>query len=566
MGAHGVSQDHYAKINEAVGAIIKQNQKFERLVITREQALEMFKDNPFKVALISSKIAPGESTTVYRCGALVDLCRGPHLPATARVKAMQVEKHSSAYWLGKTCNDSLQRVYAISFPDAKRLKQHFAFLEEARKRDHRTLGAALNLFFFDTTASPGSCFWLPDGYKVYHRLQELMRAEYHLRGFEEVLTPNIFSSNVWTASGHIQNYKENMFLFDVESKQWGLKPMNCPGHCLMFKHIAPSYRQLPFRFAEFGVLHRNEISGSLQGLTRVRRFQQDDAHVFCRVEQIKAEVQAALDFIFFIYDQFGFKYELLLGTRPAKALGDEALWAQAEAQLKDALEATGKPWSLNAGDGAFYGPKIDFRLQDALLRWHQCGTLQLDFNLPKRFNLSYRGEEVGHKKEATSALPTGEEAAADGSLERELQPGHERPVMIHRAILGSLERFIAVLIEHTGGKLPFWLSPRQVMVCPISDKSLPWAKRVKGVLQGNGYFCALDDSSSTLNKKIRDAQVSQWSFIAVIGEKESAEATVTLRSRDGGAAQDQLRLDALLAKLGALSMPTSKLAELLPPV
>eukprot|EP00923_Selenidium_pygospionis_P033789 GHVN01059217.1.p1 GENE.GHVN01059217.1~~GHVN01059217.1.p1 ORF type:complete len:689 (+),score=56.12 GHVN01059217.1:139-2067(+) len=448
IGENVITHGDYQQIESKVDAILKEDQPFVRAVLTKQQALEMFQDNPFKVQIITNKVPDDAMTTVYRCGNLIDLCRGPHIVSTARVKAMSIEKHSSAYWLGKTCNDSLQRVYGVSFPDTKMLKQHKKFLEEAKKRDHRMLGGNLNLFFFDPNASPGSCFWLPDGYKVYNKLCDWLRGEYRARGFEEVLSPNIFSSDVWMTSGHIQNYKENMFLFDVEGKSWGLKPMNCPGHCLMFKHLAASYRQLPVRFAEFGVLHRNELTGSLAGLTRVRRFQQDDAHIFCRLDQVKDEVQAALDFVFFIYEAFGFMCELKLGTKPAKALGDPELWETAESALVQALEESGRDWSYNPGDGAFYGPKIDFRLKDALDRWHQCGTLQLDFNLPKRFNLSFRTEEVAQKKterekgQATPHFPHGaddlDKPSVDGSMERELLPGHARPVMIHRAILGGL--------------------------------------------------------------------------------------------------------------------------------
>lgn len=491
-----VSQDLYGNIEGQAERIVKENQAFQRLVLTKAAALEMFKANPFKVALISTKVPDGAMTTCYRCGSLVDLCRGPHIPTTGKVKEFSIEKHSAVYWLGKAENDNLQRVYGVSFPDAKLMKNYKKMVAEAKLRDHRTVGNTMNLFFFESNLSPGSCFWLPDGAKIYNKLTEFIRTEYRHRGFTEVMSPNIYSCDLFKVSGHYQNYKENMYCFDVEGKEWALKPMNCPGHCLMFRHMNPSYRQLPIRMADFGVLHRNEVSGSLTGLIRVRRFQQDDAHIFCRMDQVRDEVLNALNFLFFVYGVFGFTFEMKLSTRPKKALGDVALWHQAEEALAQALDATGRPWTLNPGDGAFYGPKIDIRLQDALQRWHQCGTVQLDFQLPLRFNLQYRtAEETATPAAATAAAPAGAEQQlqaiaspedksgkrTDESWETKLKPGHARPVMVHRAILGSIERMTAVLVEHTGGKFPFWLSPRQLLVCPISEKNLDYARYVADV-------------------------------------------------------------------------------------
>jgi len=370
-------------------------------------------------------------------------------------------------------------------------------------------------------------------------------------------------------------------MFDCEGKEWGLKPMNCPGHCMMFRHMNPSYRQLPLRLADFGVLHRNELSGSLTGLTRVRRFQQDDAHIFCRMDQVKDEVTSALNFLFYIYGVFGFKFELNLSTRPSKALGSKTEWDSAETQLKDALDDGGCDWTLNPGDGAFYGPKIDIRLQDALQRWHQCGTIQLDFQLPRRFNLQYRNEEIvdkgfrgeedhvvvsekttsadSVKTTTTSAGTTAQQGVKieESNLEQELKPGFERPVMIHRAILGSVERMAAVLIEHTAGRLPFWLSPRQVIICTITEKVNEYGAWVRDILHTDGYHVSLDASNHTINKKVRNAELERWNYILVVGLNEAETATVTIRETKEHS-RIQLSVKDLLDKLRKLNMPCSR--------
>ena len=419
-----IHPDDFKELEAQITEISKEKQPFERLVLTKAELLDMFGYNKYKVELINSKI-PEEGSTVYRCGDLIDLCRGPHVPDTGYIKAVMLTKNSSAYWLGNKENDTLQRVYGISFPTSKELRQHKTFLEEAAKRDHRKLGKELELIMFNEM-SPGSAFFLPHGARVYNKLVEYIRKQYNMRGFLEVITPNMYNTKLWESSGHWQNYKENMFSFDVEKEQFALKPMNCPGHCLMFKNRDRSYRELPLRYADFGVLHRNEFSGALSGLTRVRRFQQDDAHIFCTVAQIKQEMLGCLDFLQKVYGDFGFKFELRLSTRPEKYLGEIETWETAEGLLKDALDEFKKPWTINEGDGAFYGPKIDITVRDALNRAHQCATIQLDFQLPQRFNLEFRNET-----------------------------GFERPVMIHRAILGSVERMFAILLEHYAGKWYF---------------------------------------------------------------------------------------------------------------
>lgn len=533
LGDSRLSDTDFPAIEKGIEALRLQDNAFERLVITREEALELFADNPFKTDLIQRKVAPGTATTAYRCGELIDLCRGPHLPSTGRVKAFSLTKNSSAYWLGSADNDSLQRIYGVSFPTAKMLKAHQRMLDEAKERDHRRVGRKQELFFFNPVVSPGSCFWTSHGARIYNRLQDLMKAEYRRRGFEEVITPNIYSSELFKRSGHYQNYREDMYGFDVEGQEWFLKPMNCPGHCVIFDSKPRSHKELPLRLASFGVLHRNELSGTLSGLTRVRRFQQDDAHIFCREDQIRSEVSAALEFVFDVYDLFGFEFTLMLSTRPKKALGSQELWDRAEAQLREALDSTGRPWSIKKGDGAFYGPKIDIQLQDALGRGHQCGTIQLDFQLPLRFNLKYQDASASAAPVDTPAEESAEQPAppADASTPAPLAAGFARPVILHRAILGSVERMIGVLCEHYAGKWPFWLSPRQCMVVPVSEDAFEYARYVKEQLYRRGFHADASLGSGTLNKKVREAQVAQWNYILVVGKNEEANLSANLRAR-----------------------------------
>nr|GMD15103.1 threonine--tRNA ligase, mitochondrial 1-like [Ipomoea batatas] len=515
-GDLGLNEDHFKQIEAQAAKAASEKQPFERIEVTRDQALEMFSDNKFKVEII--KDLPEDKTiTVYRCGPLVDLCRGPHIPNTSFVKAFGCTKASSAYWRGDKDRESLQRVYGISYPDQKRLKEYLAMLEEAKKYDHRELTKKQELFFFHPL-SPGSCFFLPHGARVCNKLLEFIRGQYWKRGYEEVWSPNVYNMQLWETSGHAANYKENMFVFEIDKQEFGLKPMNCPGHCLIFDHRVRSYRELPLRLADFGVLHRNEASGALTGLTRVRRFQQiwmktlhpdmdeeDDAHIFCRESQIKDEVKGGLEFINHVYEIFGFTYDLKLSTRPEKYLGDLETWEKAEAALTDALNEFGKPWEINEGDGAFYGPKIDISVCDAMKRKFQCATLQLDFQLPQRFNLSYSAEDESKR---------------------------ERPVMIHRAILGSVERMFAILLEHFKGKWPFWLSPRQAMVCPVSDKSQSYGMELRDRIHEAGFHVDVDTSDRTIQKKVREAQVAQYNYILVVGEKEATTGEVSVRVRD----------------------------------
>jgi threonyl-tRNA synthetase len=509
MGNHTIPDEDLKIIESKAAEMCKNKYEFQRLVVSKEEALEMFSANPFKVSLISNKIPDGGKTTVYRCGPLIDLCMGPHLPNTGRIKAFAAVKTSSTNWLGQVTNDPLQRIYGIAFPDKALLKQWQEFQEKAKQRDHRLLGNKQELFFFHQL-SPGSCFWLPHGARIYNKLIDFIRKEYWARGYTEVITPNIFNLQLWQQSGHAQHYKDNMFIFDVEGAEWGMKPMNCPAHCLMFGHRLRSYRELPIRYADFGVLHRNELSGALTGLTRVRRFQQDDGHIFCRQDQIKSEILGSLDFMKYVYSILGMTYKLELSTRPAKALGEQSVWDLAEAALAEALdEFAGKGnWKVNPGDGAFYGPKIDIKVYDALERIHQCATVQLDFQQPIRFSLEYK-----------SAIDNAEES-------------FQRPVMIHRAMLGSVERMAAVLTEHFGGKWPFWLSPRQCLLVPVDMKFIDYAYDVQQKLHESGFYVDVDDSNRTLNKKVREGQLQQYNFILVVGQQEVDAKGVNVRTRE----------------------------------
>ncbi|KTF75446.1 hypothetical protein cypCar_00040635, partial [Cyprinus carpio] len=489
-GQKGVSSTEFGDLENICRSIMKDKQPFERLEISKETLLEMFKYNKFKCRILNEKVST-PTTTVYRCGPLIDLCRGPHVRHTGKIKALKIYKNSSTYWEGRSDMETLQRIYGISFPDSKMLKEWERFQEEAKNRDHRKIGKDQELFFFHDL-SPGSCFFLPRGAYIYNTLTEFIR--------------------------------------DV----FALKPMNCPGHCLMFGHRPRSWRELPLRLADFGVLHRNELSGTLTGLTRVRRFQQDDAHIFCTMDQIESEMKGCLDFLHCVYDVFGFSFQLHLSTRPEKFLGDIAMWNQAEKQLENSLNEFGEPWKLNPGDGAFYGPKIDIKIKDAIGRYHQCATIQLDFQLPIRFNLTYVGRDGEDK---------------------------DRPVIIHRAILGSVERMIAILTENYAGKWPLWLSPRQVMLVPVNPSLEDYATQVCKRFVEAGFMADADlDSSCLLNKKIRNAQLAQYNFILVVGEKERAANSVNVRTRDNKV-HGELSVEEVMERLTLLRLSRCRSAE-----
>lgn len=582
-----VAQSDYKPLKQIAEKAIKEKQPFERLELSKDDLLEMFSYNKYKQHIIKDKIPDGTSTTVYRCGPLIDLCRGPHVPHTGRIKAFDIMKNSASYFLGDANNDSLQRIYGVSFPDKKQLDEHKQMLEEAAKRDHRKIGVEQELFFFNQL-SPGSPFLLYHGMRIRKALQKFIEEEYEKRDYQEVQSPNMYNSALWKQSGHWQHYKDDMFTFEVEKEQWALKPMNCPGHALIFGLRERSYRELPIRMAEFGVLHRNEASGALSGLTRVRRFVQDDTHIFCMESQVEQEIKSLFDFLRAVYGLFGFPFKMKLSTMPENHLGDEATWKRAEAQLEKALEdfkqESGTPWELNPGDGAFYGPKIDITISDALRREFQCATIQLDFQLPQQFNLEFRTEEQGGPREklangevegkekvveseakadqklAVRSAPhdqPGSSAAKkeDGHYRRELTPGCARPVMIHRAIYGSFERFIAILIEHFAGKWPFWLSPRQILIVPVMGSVNDYVHELQRLFRKNGFYVDVDVSGNTMQKKILMGQKAQYNFIFVVGAKEKESRSVNIRNRDKPETQkmgELIPVDEALQKMAAL--------------
>ncbi|GAB1317247.1 threonyl-tRNA synthetase [Madurella fahalii] len=559
-GGAAVHSTDWAPLEAIVSKIVKEKQPFQRLEMSKEDLLKMFAYNPYKQHIIKDKIPDGTRTTVYRNGPLIDLCRGPHVPDTSRIEAFAIMKNSSSYFLGDANNDSLQRIYGVSFPDKKQMAAHKKFLEEAAKRDHRLIGRQQELFYFEE-CSPGSAMWLPHGMRIHNAIMEYIREEYWKRGYEEVITPNMFNVSLWEQSGHLAHYKEDMFLLDVDKEQFALKPMNCPAHALMFRHRERSHKELPLRLAEFGVLHRNEASGALSGLTRVRRFQQDDSHIFCREDQIKEEVADQFDFMNSFYGMLGLTFKLKLSTRPDKFMGEIETWDRAEARLKEALDeftvGGGATWELNAGDGAFYGPKIDIAVQDCLNRSWQCATIQLDFQQPINFSLEYQTAEGVQKDQvkadATDPAPapapapaneTGAEDKKDGKekkkpllVKKPLSPGCARPVMIHRAMAGSIERFTAILAEHFAGKWPFWLSPRQVIVIPVGMGFLGYAKEVAQILRRERFHVDVDSSGNTLQKKIRNGQLAQYNFCFVVGDDEMRNRKVNIRYRDDTSTQ-----------------------------
>lgn len=493
-----ISTEQFKEIEAEMLNIVKAGYKFEKVIKSKADLLVMYKDNPCKTYFVNKNVK--DETSVYMNGKFYDMCQGPHINNTGQIKAFKLLRTSSAYFLNDSSNASLQRIYGVSFPSKDRLKEYLEKIERAMEMDHRKIGKEMDLFFFHKY-SPGSCFWLPDGAHIYNKLVEFLRGEYRKRGISEVITPNMFSNDLWRESGHYQNYKDNIYM--IENEDFALKPMNCPGHCLMFRSMERSFRELPVRYADFGVLHRNEISGALSGLTRVRRFQQDDAHIFCMREQIQDEITKCLEFLRYIYEIFGFRFELFLSTRPEKFLGEVDEWNEAEESLKSAIASAELPYKLNPGDGAFYGPKIDIVLYDALDRKWQCATIQLDFQLPQRFGLKY--------------------TASDGTS--------KTPVIVHRAILGSIERMVAIVVESFGKKLPFWLTPRQIALIPLFADE--YAESVREKLR-DFQVKLFDDKTLTLNKRIRNAETEGFRLVCILGEKEMQMNEINIRMPGGG--------------------------------
>ena len=495
------TEEDLAKIEEEMKKIVKENYPFERSEMSAEEAKKFFaeKGETYKVEIIDDLGV--DKVSIYKQGEFVDLCRGTHVPSTGYLKAFKLMSTAGAYWRGDSKNKMLQRIYGVAFASKKELDEYLTMMEEAERRDHRKLGKQLNLFFLDEHG-PGFPFFMPKGVELFNKLQEIWRVEHKKRGYQEIKTPIMLDRELWEISGHWFNYRENMYTSVIDEKTYAIKPMNCPGSIISYKNNLHSDKDLPLKYGEMGLVHRHEFSGALHGLMRVRAFTQDDAHVFCTKEQIEEQIIEIIDLYDKFYTLFGFEYHIELSTKPDKAIGSDEIWEMAEANLKSALEHKGIDYKLNPGDGAFYGPKIDFKMKDSIGRIWQCGTIQLDFNLPQRFEMSYIG--------------------ADGEK-------HE-PVMIHRAMYGSLERFLGILIEHYAGAFPTWLAPVQARILTISDEQVPFAKEVFEKLQNAGIRVELDTRVEKIGYKIREANGDQKIPVQlIIGKNEVANNEVNVR-------------------------------------
>lgn len=508
-----ISSDDFEAIEAKMREIIKKDEPFVREVVTRDEAKEIFKDQKFKAEHIDDLPADAE-ISIYRHGDFVDLCKGPHIPSSKKIGAFKLMKVAGAYWKGDADNEQLQRLYGTAFFDKKDLKDYLHMLEEAEKRDHRKLGRELGIYMMDEEAGVGLPLYQPAGARIIRILQEWLRKELYRRGYEEVITPHIYKADVWKTSGHYGYYHDNMYFFEINEgsdeeprlSEYGVKPMNCPGHVILYKNDIHSYRELPVRYFEFGTVYRHEMSGAVHGLMRARGFTQDDAHVFCREDQVVDEVCAILDLADSIMSEFGFEYAAEISTRPEKSIGTDEMWEKAEGFLREAIERRNLPYEINPGDGAFYGPKIDIKVKDALGRWWQCSTVQVDFNLPERFDITYRTAEN------TS----------------------ERPWMLHRALFGSIERFLGILIEHTSGNLPLWLAPTQAIVIPIADRHAEMAQQVADELRAHGGRIEVYDQNEPMRVKIAKAQGQRVPYMLVIGDKEVENGEVAVRERHEG--------------------------------
>lgn len=488
-------------IEKEMKHIINENMDIKRIEVSYEEAEALFaeKGEPFKLEILKD-IPRGEKMTLYQQGEFVDLCRGPHLPSTGMIKAFKLTRVSGAYWRGDSQNEVLQRVYGVAFQKKKDLEAHLHMLEEAAKRDHRKLGKQLELFMFSEEA-PGMPFYLPKGQIVRNELERFSRELQTNAGYAEVRTPFMMNQRLWEQSGHWDHYRDNMYFSEVDHTAFAMKPMNCPGHMLIFKNSLYSYRDLPIRMAEFGQVHRHEYSGALNGMLRVRTFCQDDAHIFVREDQIESEIKEAIRLIDEVYRTFGFEYTVELSTRPEDSSGEDSVWEMSENALKHVLEDLGLPYEVNAGDGAFYGAKIDFHMKDALKRSHQCATIQLDFQMPEKFDLTYINE---HNEKV-------------------------RPVVIHRAVFGSIDRFFGILIEHFGGAFPVWLAPVQVQIIPVSHVHMDYCEKVQSELKRLGIRVNIDERNEKLGYKIRESQMQKIPYMLVLGDQEVSEKAVNVR-------------------------------------
>jgi threonyl-tRNA synthetase len=524
-----VSDADFERIEARMREHINADEPFVRREVSVGEALERFtaEGQDYKVKLIEDLVRDGdpahplETVSLYTNGPFTDLCRGPHAPSTKRIKSFKLQSVAGAYWRGDARNPMLTRIYGTAFFSARDLDEYLERLDRARANDHRRLGPQLGLFTF-SEVSPGAAFWLPAGTRVYNELVALSREMGLARGYTEVKTPQLYDSSLWVTSGHWDKYREHMFVTESEGRTMAIKPMNCPGHCQLYSLTRHSYRDLPVRYSEPGLLHRNEPSGTLHGLLRVRHFAQDDAHIFCTEEQIQQEVAACLEFAFSTYEIFGLDVRIELSTRPAVRIGDDALWDRSEAALQQALDSRGLPYELQPGEGAFYGPKIDLHMTDSLGRSWQLGTVQLDYNFPERFHLTFTG--------------------ADNS--------EHRPVMIHRAIMGSYERFIGILLEHLEGELPVWLAPVQAIVLPIADRHNDYGIDVLARLHDGGVRAELDERVESVGRKIRDAELRKIPYMLVVGDREREAGEVALREHRHGDS-GSLTVEALIERLRA---------------
>jgi len=497
--AHSLVPSDLQQIEKMMKQIVHENIQIKRKEVTRTEAQQLFAHDALKLELLED-IPEHEVVTVYEQGDFYDLCRGPHVPSTGKLQHFKLMNVSGAYWRGDSNNQMLQRIYGVAFASNKELEEYFVFLEEAEKRNHRKLGKELELFMFSEEA-PGMPFYLANGQIIRNELESYLR---HLQAkfdYQEVRTPMMMNQRLWEQSGHWDHYNENMYFTQVDDQSFALKPMNCPGHMLIYKNDLHSYRDLPIRMAEFGQVHRHEFSGALNGLLRVRTFCQDDAHIFVTPQQIEDEIALALKIIDEVYKVFGFQYDIELSTRPVDNMGDTELWNQAEEALENVLTNLGFPFTINEGDGAFYGPKIDIHIKDAIHRSHQCATVQLDFQFPEKFDLTYINE----------------------------QNEKVRPVVIHRAVFGSIDRFLGILIEHFGGAFPTWLAPQQVKVIGVADNHQGYVQQVVDALQKEQIRVSIDDRQEKLGKKIREAQMKKIPYILVLGDKERDNQHVTVR-------------------------------------
>lgn len=494
------------EIEAEMKKIIKERARLERFELPRDEAMALMADEPYKLELIA-ELPEGEAISFYKQGEFTDLCAGPHMDSTGRIKANAVKLTSAtgAYWRGNSDNKMLQRIYGVSFPKKEELDAYLERIEEAKRRDHRKLGKELGLFMF-TEEGPGFPFFLPKGMIIKNQLLDYWREIHTKANYQEIATPIMLNSGLWRRSGHWDHYKDNIYITEIDETDFALKPMNCPGGILVYKSEMHSYRDLPLRVGELGVVHRHELSGALHGLMRVRVFTQDDAHIYMTKEQMKDEIKGVIALVDEIYSLFGFSYHVELSTMPENHMGEIEDWEQATEALRAALVESGKEYIVNEGDGAFYGPKIDFHLEDCLGRTWQCGTIQLDFQMPERFELEYVG--------------------IDGEK--------HRPVMVHRAIFGSIERFIGILTEHFAGAFPLWLSPTQVTVMPITDRSREYAETVAQRLKDEGFRVETDFRNEKIGYKIREAQVQKIPYMLVLGDKEAESGTVSVRTRLGG--------------------------------